>query len=157
MSTSEPPIPLCLLIADQVYQDRESGNNIIAGTFNTVNVSQLPFQHPSFSVFFQVTNVTRPVELRLCIEYAADGNMIFDLGGPISANTPMDVISKGIRLAGLPFEKAGKYWVQLRSEGAILIQAPLHVNIAKQDQRRRRKSPDAGPDPEPDPERHPED
>ena len=135
-SSYEPPVPLCLLIADTVYQDRETGKNIIAGTYNAITVQQLPFQHPGISIFFQVTNVTRPADLRLCVEYAKSGELIFDLGGPVSSPNPMEVVARGVRLSGLPFQEAGKYWVQLRSEEAILIQAPLYVSVAKKPRRR---------------------
>lgn len=129
MTTIEPPVPLCLLIADRVYQDRETGNNIIAGTFNTIAVDRLPFQYPQLSIFFQVTGVSRPVDLRLVIEFADDGRTIFEIGGPIEVNDPIKVLSKTIRVNGLPVDRAGKYWVQLRSEGEILIQAPLYVKL----------------------------
>lgn len=132
----EKPLPLALLLADQVYQDRESGKWVVAGIFSRVGFRTLPGMQSSVSVFFQVTNISAPVELRLRLEHADGDAVVLDVGGDIKAKSPLDVISSKIVLRNVPFQKAGKYWVMLASGDEILMQVPLHVALVK--------APDAG-------------
>jgi hypothetical protein len=89
----QTPTPLALLVADRVYHDRETGKWIVAGIFSTIGFSSLPQNYEHMEVFFQLTDVaSRPVDLHLRIEHA-DGEVVFDMGGPIKANSPLDVIA----------------------------------------------------------------
>ena len=125
----ESPLPLALLLADNVYQDRESGKWVVAGIFSRVGFRSLPGMQSNLSVFFQVTNISAPVELRLRLEHADGDSVVLDVGGNIKAASPLDVISSKIVLHNVPFQKAGKYWVQLVSADEILTQVPLHVGV----------------------------
>ncbi|MCH7547024.1 MAG: hypothetical protein IID30_11555 [Planctomycetes bacterium] len=131
MTTTVPesPTALSLLIADQIYQDCETGNHVIAGTFNTLYTPKVPFRYPHISVFFQVTNISSPVDLRIRLEHAEEGETIFEAGGPISANSPLHVHSQKMALKNVQFKYEGKYWFQLLSSEEILILAPLYIII----------------------------
>lgn len=122
----ESPSANALLIAERVFRDRDTGEWIIAGVFNQLHVRQLPQRHPRLDVFFQITNVSRPVDLRLRVEHA-EGDVLLDFGGPIKANSPLYVHEQKVTLDGLVFHKQGKHWIQLLSNEEILTQAPLHV------------------------------
>jgi hypothetical protein len=126
---TEKPLPLALLLADQVYQDRESGKWVVAGIFSSIGFRALPGVQNTMSVFFQVTNISAPVELRLRVEHADGDATVLDVGGPIRARDPLEVISSRIVLRNVPFQKQGKYWVQLLSGQEILTQVPLHVSL----------------------------
>jgi len=140
---AETPTVNALLVAERVYRDGQSGNWIIAGVFNTITVSQLPWVHDWMEIFFQVTNVSRPVDLRLHIEHAADANVVVNVGGNIAAPSPLKVIEAKITLRYAPFPKAGKYWVQLTSHQQILSQAPLYVLHRRRDETPAAPGPDA--------------
>ena len=127
----EPPCANALLIAERVYRDVETSEWIIAGVFNRITVDALPAIHDRIDVFFQVTNVTGPVDLRLRLEHS-DGTVLLDVGGPISSKSPLNVIEAKITLRGVPFKKAGKYFVQLMSQEQLLTAAPLHVKVKGQ-------------------------
>lgn len=86
-----------------------------------------PIFHEHMAVFLQVTNVSKPVDLRLRIENADNGDVLLEFGGPITANSPLEVIERAIQLRGIKFPVFGKYWIQLLSREEILIQAPLYV------------------------------
>jgi hypothetical protein len=127
----QTPTPLALLVADRVYHDRETGKWVVSGIFSTIGFGSLPRGYDHMEVFFQLTDVpARPVDLHLRIEHA-DGDAVFDMGGPIQANSPLDVIAKRIVLKNMPFKKAGKHWVMLKSGEAILMQVPLFIAIVK--------------------------
>ena len=86
-STTEKPLPLSLLVADRVYHDRETGKWVVAGIFSNIGFASLPRTYDSMEIFFQVTNVSQPVDLHLRLEHS-DGEAILDVGGPIESNTP---------------------------------------------------------------------
>lgn len=129
--TSERPVPLALLVADHVYHDRETGKWVVAGVFSNIGFASLPRTYDSMEIFFQVTNVSQPVDLRLRLEHS-DGEVLLDVGGPIHAKSPLEVIPRRVVLRQLPFKKAGKYWVMLKSGEEILTQVPLYIGIIKQ-------------------------
>jgi hypothetical protein len=138
---AEKPVPLALLIADQIYQDRTSGKWIVAGVLSALMARDLPMTQPMIDIFFQLTNIHGSSTLRLVIEHA-DGDMkVLAVEGRANANSPLDVVSQKISLRNVPFQKAGKYWVQLLHEEEILIQVPLYLHLWKQGE----QSPRPGP------------
>ena len=90
---------------------------------------QLPARQDRLEVFFQVTNVSRPVELRLRLEHAENQELLFDMGGPISGSSPLDVLPRRVVIRRLSFRRTGKYWLQLVSDESIVTQVPLYVKI----------------------------
>lgn len=128
---SERPVPLSLLVAERIYQDRETGKWIVAGIFSTINAPGLPMTHDTLEIFFQITNVSRPVDLHLKVEHADSGAVLLDVGGNVKASSPLDVVHQRIVLRRVPFQHAGKYWIQLISTGEILMQVPLHVRVVQ--------------------------
>ncbi len=128
----EPPTVNSLLIAERVFRDAETGEWIIAGVFNELTVNRLPAVCERIEVFFQMTNVGRNVDLHLRIEHADSGEVIVDVGGPITAADRLRVVENRVVFRGAPFAKEGKYWVQLLSREEILTQAPLHVRLVQE-------------------------
>jgi len=124
---TETPLPLSLLLADRIYQDRDSGKWVVAGIFSTIFVPSLPRTFDTLEVFFQVTNISTQVDLHLRIEHADGQTVVLDVGGPIQARDPLEVIARKVMLRNVPIRKAGKYWVMLKSGEEILTQVPLHV------------------------------
>lgn len=145
----QTPTPLALLVADRVYHDRETGKWIVSGIFSTIGFTSLPRNYEHMEVFFQLTDVAgQPVDLHLRIEHA-DGDVVFDMGGPIKANSPLDVIAKRVVLKNMPFKKQGKHWVMLKSGEEILMQVPLFIGIVqrKNQQQQQQQPPDDEPPP----------
>ncbi len=131
-SITEPPSANALILAERVYRDRDTAEWIIAGVFNRLYVTRLPAIHPRMDVFFQVTNVSRPVDLRLRIEHS-DGEVLLDLGGPISSEDPLEVLEKRVIIKNIPFARTGKYFVQLMSQEELLTAAPLYVTLVDEE------------------------
>lgn len=127
----EPPVVNSLLIADCVYRDRDSGKWVIAGVFSGLKTRLLPARLDQLNVFFQLTNAGRSFDLRLRIEHAESGEVMFEMGGPmhVSPADPLRVIEHLVRLTDVLFRREGKYWIQLLSGEEILAQAPLSVQI----------------------------
>lgn len=128
---SEPPVVNSLLLADRVYRDRESGKWVIAGVFSGLTAPSLPTRLDEINVFFQLTNAPKSFDLHLRVEHAESGELMFDYGGPMNTTRadPLKLIEHHVRLMGVVFRSAGKYWIQLVSDEEILAQAPLEVQI----------------------------
>jgi hypothetical protein len=131
MVEAEPPVPIALLVADEVYQEAGTGKWIIAGAFSTINCRAMPAQHPRLNIFFQMTNISQPVEVRLKIEHETQEEVLLNLKGQMRAGSPLEVISQSVQINNLQFKRDGKYWVQLISHDQILSQAPLWVRLIK--------------------------
>lgn len=131
---TERPVPLSLLIAERIYQDRETGKWVVAGIFSNINTPALPVTQDTLEIFFQVTNISQPVDLHLKLEHAESEAVLLDVGGKVQATSPLEVIHQRIVLRRVPFNRAGKYWVQLVSGGEILLQAPLYVRLIQMPQ-----------------------
>lgn len=138
--SAETPLPLSLLLADHVYHDRETGKWVVAGIFSSIAFSSLPRTYAQMEVFFQVTNVSRPVDLRVRMEHT-EGDVVLDVGGEMKARSPLEVIAKRLVLRNLPFKRTGKYWVMLKSGEAILTQVPLYVGRIQKQQGQGGQSP----------------
>lgn len=128
----EPPSVTSLLIAERVFRDRETGEWIIAGVFNTIHVGELPTVHPRLEAFFQLTNVRKNVDLHFRVEHAS-GTVVLEFGGAVTASTPLQVVENRVVLKNVPFNRAGRHWVQLLSREEILTQAPLFINLESEE------------------------
>ena len=90
-------------------------------------------------IFFQLTNIHSTSTVRLVIEHADGDLKVLGVEGRANAPSPLDVVSQKISLRNVPFQKPGKYWVQLLHEGEILIQAPLYLHLWQQGQQPRQQ------------------
>jgi hypothetical protein len=131
---AEKPVPLAMLIADHIYQDRSSGKWVVAGVLSALVARELPMTQQVLEIFFQLTNIHSTSTVRLVIEHADGDLKVLGVEGRANAPSPLDVVSQKISLRNVPFQKPGKYWVQLLHEGEILIQAPLYLHLWQQGQ-----------------------
>ena len=145
----QTPTVNSLIFADRVYRDMETKKWIIAGVFNTIGFGAFPGRYDWLEVFFQITNVSQPVDLHFRIEHAGTGEAMVDFGGPIGSPSPLNVVEQKVVLRGLKFPEPGKYWVQLVSNEEILSQTPLYVKkVEKKAKGRGPEAPDPGRPPE---------
>jgi hypothetical protein len=143
----QTPTANSLLIADRVYRDAESRKWVISGVFNTLGFRAFPGVHDWMEVFFQLTNVSREVDLRFRVENTNDGSLLVELKGQIGSPSPLNVLEQKIVMRGLRFPGPGKYWVQLVSDEAIVAQTPLYVRELKPQPRGGpEQRPGSGPD-----------
>ena len=141
---TEVPIPLAIIIADEVYQDRSTGKWVISGVFNQILGDSLPIIQDKMVIFWQATGIGDPVDLRLRIEHSDSGEPVFEVRGPIKAQSPLQVKAIPVRIRGIQFDREGKHWIQLLSGEEILIQAPLQITLTEQEpaeERTERESP----------------
>lgn len=130
---TEPPTVNSLLIAERVFRDQYTQEWVIAGVFDSLMFDRLPAVHQRFDVFFQITNVSKAVDLHLRVEHADSGEVMAAVGGPLTTSDPLRVVEQQVVMRGASFTEEGKYWIQLLSREEILAQAPLYVILRTED------------------------
>ena len=109
------PILQALVLADHVYTDRESGKNIVAGTFNTLHGSSFPttYQRGAF-MFGSITEIREPIELTLKYIQNKDLKVLFE-SNPIRIETqdPFATIELVIELPPIPMPHIGTFSFEL--------------------------------------------
>ena len=116
-----------LLLADFVYQDRDSGKYVIAGTFHAVNVAAFPATlGRSVGAFVVLTGRREGAEVALSLVEAQTGAVL--LRSPpltlpaVEGDAPLEF---AVELPPLPLPRPGGYLVRLTADGAILGDAPF--------------------------------
>lgn len=104
------PILKALLLADHVYEDSATGKKIIAGTINTVVVSEREL--PAY-VYISLTEIHGTARLRL--EYAdlSDRKTLREFDIDITGSEPLDIIELAVPLTPLPVPHDGSYVLEL--------------------------------------------
>lgn len=116
-----------ILVCDDIYRDEMTKKMVIVGTFNHVFSRALPASLPKSCILISLTNGNGEYDLSVVIEHEKSGNEIFRVGGPMTVQSPLDIVDLDIRLHDLKLPDAGKYWVQVREGARILGQRPLVV------------------------------
>lgn len=116
-------------VAGRVLGERESGERVIAGVFNRFIVPSVPATLDRFDVFVPLTKLGPHVDLRLRVERAESSEVVAELGGPMAAENPLNVVERGVRGKGFPIHAGGEYWLQRLSREEIIVPTPIHVEI----------------------------
>lgn len=101
------PILKALLLAERIYEDRETGRKIIAGTLTELAVSEADAA-VSVYVFITLTEVRR--KTALVLQYVdLDGETLRHVDFEVTGENPLDIIEVTVRLTRLPAPYAGEY------------------------------------------------
>lgn len=117
------------------YSQDMQGKLVIVGTFDTLNVRELPAIHPACSVAARIRfeNVEAgPHQLRLMILDPNNGNVVPPLDANmeirISPNTNTATANFIINLNQIRFSVTGRYSINLFIDGAQRKSLPFFVN-----------------------------
>lgn len=115
------PILKALLLADQVYEDRATGKKIIAGTLNTVIVSNIEL--PAYA-YINLTEIHGTARLRLKYTDLSDGKPVLEFEIGVTGADPLAIIELVVPFTPLPTPHAGYYalelWTQQKRDLEIL-------------------------------------
>ncbi len=139
------PVVYALLLADQVYQDRQSEKFVIAGTFNQVAVQPKPPETPPGEVrpvgladlfapgspcaYVSVTNVRGRVPMELQVVSLADNSLIWYYRVDVEASDPLEIVEFAIRMPRLP-EQPGIYALELLAGSEVVASRRVLVTRA---------------------------
>jgi len=141
------PILQALVLADQVYQDKNTDKFIIAGIFKSLHVrkkttnekyAELPqaledipgglckmklsqtWSVGSPCAYISLTNIRGRLPCELRYVDLNDYKVLLCLPFEIEGNNPLDTIELGIRLPLLPAPRPGTYALELLSDNEVL-------------------------------------
>lgn len=148
------PVLQALLLADHVYQDKETGKKIIAGTFNRLSLTKVtPKPAPqeegqsaqgfrplspaevrrpgSPTAFISLTDVHGPTDLELRYVDLADNRALIGARFRVQSDNPLNTVEAVVPLPPLPAPHPGVYALELLYQeeplGALrvtVVQAP---------------------------------
>jgi len=119
------PRSVMLVVCDKAYRDSESGNMVLAGTFNAIHSKTFPVRFASMDVVFTLTDGRGRFEACLRIEHAATGEAVFEIKGPMALDDPLAIHDYNVRLHQVIFPEPGKYVVELLIDGMPINSRPL--------------------------------
>lgn len=78
----DPPTITALLIADHVYIDQATGNQVIAGAFNRISVPAFPAVIKDKFIFVKLVDIRGPFQLRIEISHDGDATPVASVDLP---------------------------------------------------------------------------
>lgn len=121
---------ISIIVCENVYRDERTKNLVIIGTFNQIETPALPCRFERMCVLFTLTNGRGDYEVVLSILHERTGHEVAHLGGPMKVADPLAITDIHVELRNLVFPEEGKYWVELKADGAVLQQRPFLVRLA---------------------------
>lgn len=128
------PVLQALLLADHVYQDKDTGKKIIAGTFNQLSISKVkpppkdappaaqgprPMSPAEISrpgnptAFISLTDVRGPTELELRYVDLADNGVLLGVKFEVRSDDPLKTVEVILPVPPLPTPHPGVYALEL--------------------------------------------
>ena len=112
-----------LVVADHVYRDHFTGKHVIAGTFNQINVTQLPgFYGKDAFVYMSLADVRTEIELELRI-VKLKGLEVLGRSHPFKTESAMDplmTLEVVVQLPPIPVPELGSYALEVHWESEML-------------------------------------
>lgn len=107
---SEAPVVQAILLADHVYQDRETGKYVVAGTFNQLRGQEFPCELVApVQVFCALTSVSAPIAVSLRFVSSADEVVMSSSAVTIACTDPRQTIELALPVPSLHVPAPGWY------------------------------------------------
>jgi hypothetical protein len=120
---------LAFVLADAVYQDRESGKYVIAGTFSRLVAGPLPRAlDRTVAIYSSLTGVVGVVRVELQYETEAGESLARSSPLTVTCTDARAVIELGVPVPSLPLPAAGAYRMVLLVDDQRLATLPLDVS-----------------------------
>lgn len=133
MSDQAKPLPLALLVCDQVYTDPSGANKrSLLGMFNSRKYPMFPTPPVPFWVFCSITEYTGrvPITLRI-VDRDEERPPVFEVPLPLPKDlNPLFTVDFAMSVTHASFPEPGDYRVQILAEGMPIIERKLHVSLA---------------------------
>lgn len=113
------PILKALLLADHVYDDRATGKKVIAGTINSVAVSEVELRA---CAYVSLTGVHAAALLRLKYTDLENDKALREFEIDIISAEPLDIIELAVPSAPLPAPRGGSYVLELFAQNGNTLE-----------------------------------
>lgn len=128
------PVVRAILLADQVYQDVQSGKFVIAGTFDQIHLHELPGAHVSTCLYVNLADFHGTHALQVRLVRLEDG---FEVGR--SGEMPIDQEDRArhaefsVPLPPMEFDRTGPYAIEVLWDGQLLGECRIQVHQSDPD------------------------
>lgn len=127
----EPPGPLVLAInlCDTVIRDELTKKVSLIGLFGVIWSKQFPCLHRQLNVHVAMTGGHGKQEIEVRLLRVSDDKPIIGMRGPMEFSDPLQVAELVIGWSNVPFEKPGKYAIQVccGKNGGVLASRDFNV------------------------------
>lgn len=128
MPNLPPPIPLAMLVADQIYIDPATRKYSILGVFSELGAPAFPALHPALIVFCELTEIYGKIPLTLLlVDLDETTQPLLNQTLDISAPDPRAIAGVTFVFANIVFPHAGSYRLQLFSRDHFLVERGLRL------------------------------
>src|ERR1051325_8366882 len=127
MSTKPKPVPLAIVICDQIIEDRLSGKKTLVGLFNSIAARSFPCSHASMSVFVLLTDGRGKKESELICRQEETAQSLMQTKGPIEFADPTVVVDMHFSLQGVTFPKPGLYSFEFYADEEMVVEKKFNV------------------------------
>jgi hypothetical protein len=121
-----------MVLAERVYTDKDTGQRVIAGTFNHIQAASFParIDRPAV-VYVSITDVRKP-GLWLALRFVDTHDLSVSMEarfGPLQANDPLETLEFAVPIPGFVLPHEGIYDLELHVvEGEELGSLRLKVH-----------------------------
>ncbi len=132
MATKPKPVPLAIVICDQIIEDRLTGKKTLVGVFNSIASRQFPCSHASMSVFVSLTDGHGKYECMLVCREESSEQPILQTQGPVEFADPTVVVEMHFALQGVTFPRPGLYSFEFYAEEELVVERKFNVAELKE-------------------------
>ncbi len=115
-----------IIICDDIYRDERTKKLVIVGTFSTIQPITFP-HHQKLHILMTLTNGNGEYDVALRVVHEESDQAVVEVRGPMKIDTPLRITEINVPMV-VPLTAAGKYWVEVISDGEILAQRPFIVS-----------------------------
>jgi hypothetical protein len=131
MAHSSMPVVRAILLADQVYQDVQSGKFIIAGTFDQIHLNELPGAHASTCLYVNLADFHGNHALQVRLIRLEDGYEVGRSGEMMIEQTDRARHAEfPVQLPPMDFDRDGPYSIEVLWDGQLLGECRIQVHLA---------------------------
>ncbi|MHC4939046.1 MAG: DUF6941 family protein [Planctomycetota bacterium] len=125
---SSLPVVRAILLADEVYQDLQTGKFVIAGTFDQIVVPEFPGEHPSSALYVNLGDFHGSHELSVRLIRLDDG---FEVGRSPVLQIEQDDRDRHeefrLPLPPMQFDTEGPYALEVLWDHSLLGECRIQV------------------------------
>jgi hypothetical protein len=132
----QPPLPLVLVLCDQVAVDQTTGKTSIFGRFEAIFSHAYPAMHPALTMYAEFTDGHGKTSIRARIVRTTadsiDGEELANSTTELDFPDPFCVRTWVLSAQGLVFPEPGEYRCILDCGGTILIERRMMALLSEQ-------------------------
>ena len=122
MTDHTTPVPLALMVADEIWTDPTTGKRTVLGTFSGLLSTQFPAIHGRMAFYLAITDgrSTGSVDFRI-VDINDETEPVLAVSCPVELNNPLVVAEIIAKVENVAFPRPGMYVLQALWNGVTPI------------------------------------